>query len=491
MLAAFFCVFWGASISLPVGLMLGAVGMAVVGFVDDLWPFVPARKFALTVIVASIAVALDVRIHVVDIIWVDAVITVLWMVWMCHAFNVFDMADGLSSGAGAIGALNLWLMGAGDWMLIMAGVLAGFLIHNYHPARIYMGDAGSLLFGFLLSAAAVLLANDVGGWTGVVGPGIVLALPTFEAMFISVMRFAKGRPISRASRDHVAQRLVQWGRSMRVAVFMMWLMGVVLGGLGFLIVQGNLPVWMGMLVVFCMAFGSWVGLSQVDMEGDGCDGRPVGLFSKNWMIHRLMRQAMAEVTGFVTGRLLDVGCGMRPYAAIFEACVQDYVGLERDRRRYDGADVWGDILRLPFEDQVFDTVLCNQVLEHVPEPQQAMDEMARLLRPGGYLILTAPHIWGLHEVPHDYFRYTPYGLQYLAKKAGLVVKKTCALAGFWVTAGARFCYYLGRFERGPLIPFVRTGFLIVQLGALGLDRLHRVEHDAWNFLLIAQKTKSI
>ena len=119
--------------------------------------------------------------------------------------------------------------------------------------------------------------------------------------------------------------------------------------------------------------------------------------------------------------------------------------------------------------------------------RRAIDEIARVLRPGGYLILTAPHIWGLHEIPHDYFRFTPYGLRHLAEKSGLTVHTTRALAGFWVTAGTRFCYYLARFERGPLIPFVRVGFFVIQLGALFLDRLHRVESEAWNFLLIAQK----
>ena len=80
-------------------------------------------------------------------------------------------------------------------------------------------------------------------------------------------------------------------------------------------------------------------------------------------------------------------------------------------------------------------------------------------------------------------------MRYLAERAGLVVEQTRALAGFWVTAGARLCYYLSRFERGPLIPFVRVGFLVIQLGALFLDRLHRVESEAWNFLLIAKKSR--
>jgi len=223
------------------------------------------------------------------------------------------------------------------------------------------------------------------------------------------------------------------------------------------------------------------------LEGDGYDGRPVGLWSKNWMIHRLMRQAMQAVAHKAEGKLLDVGCGEKPYIKLLEGQVACYIGVERDRARYGRADVGGDVLALPFGDGLFDTVLCNQVLEHVPEPQYAMDEMARMLKSGGRLILTAPHIWGLHEVPHDYFRYTPYGLRHLAESSGLIVEEVVALAGFWVTAGALFCYYLARFERSFMIPFVRAGFLVIQLGALGLDRVHRVESEAWNFLLIARK----
>ncbi len=458
--------------------------MALIGFLDDWRPFAPLHKFALTLAVAGMAAGLGPRIHLTDIVWIDGALTALWMVWMCHAFNVLDMADGLSAGIGAIASLSLWLVGAGDWVLVIAGALMGYLAHNIHPARLYMGDAGSLLFGFLLSGMGIAVANEVGNIAGVIGPLIALGVPTFEALFISAIRFAKGRSIVRASRDHVAQRLVQYGLSVRFAVALMWWAGLVVGALGLAVALGY---WIGLLGVLCLAVGAWQGLARVDMEGDGCDGHTVGLFEKNWLIHRIMRQAMGEVKGLVNGRLLDAGCGSKPYIGIFEGRVQHYIGIEKSRGRYERADAWGDVLALPFRDRAFDTALCNQVLEHVPEPQMAMDELARVLRPGGYLIVTAPHIWGLHEVPHDYFRFTPYGLRHLAERAGLAICKTHALAGFWVTAGARFCYYLARFDRGPLIPFVRIGFFLIQLGALFLDRLHRVESDAWNFLLIAQK----
>ncbi len=490
MLAALFCAYFLSPMALPMGIGVGAMGMALIGFVDDQRSFSPRVKLGLTVLVAGMAVWLGIRLDVIGNIWVDGVLTIGWMIWLCHSFNVFDMADGLSAGGAIIAALGLWAIGGGDWLLLVVGALLGFLVHSVYPARLYMGDAGSLMFGFLLSAAAVSIANSQ-GISGGVGAFVVLGLPTFEAAFISVMRFAKGRAISKASRDHVAHRLEKWGRSVPVAVGIIWTMGILLTGLGYVIAHALVPWWVGLAIGLVGALIMAACLSRVDMEGDGVDGRLAGLFTKNWLIHRLMREAMIDVAGYAKGRLLDAGCGTRPYQMIFENQVSHDIGLEQDRIRYAKADVWGNVLALPFGKGSFDTVLSNQVLEHVPEPQQALTEMARVLRSDGHLILTAPHIWELHEVPHDYFRYTPYGLRYLAEKAGLEVVAIKALAGFWVTAGARFCYYLARFDRSILMPFVRCAFLGVQLGALLLDRVHRVESDAWNFLMVAKKREDV
>jgi SAM-dependent methyltransferase len=114
-------------------------------------------------------------------------------------------------------------------------------------------------------------------------------------------------------------------------------------------------------------------------------------------------------------------------------------------------------------------------------------EMARVLRPGGHLILSAPHMWGVHEEPEDYFRFTGYGLAWLARRAGLEPVLVCPLAGYWVTAGARLCHYLRQFEKVGLKPVLGLVYLFVQLLALVLDRLHRVESDAWCFLLVARR----
>jgi SAM-dependent methyltransferase len=212
----------------------------------------------------------------------------------------------------------------------------------------------------------------------------------------------------------------------------------------------------------------------------------MGPFAANWLVERINRAYVQEAAGrYGRGRVLDAGCGRRPYREFFS----DYTGLEFDRVRYADApaDVWGSGMELPFRDKAFATVFSSQVLEHVPEPWRMVAEMARVLEPGGHLILTAPHIWGLHETPHDYFRFTCYGLEHLARRVGLQPVEVRPMAGYWVTAGVRFCYYLRRFERGSLKPVIRAMFALIQLLAWGLDRLHRVESDAWNYLLVARR----
>ncbi|MEW6754686.1 MAG: class I SAM-dependent methyltransferase [Candidatus Latescibacterota bacterium] len=215
-----------------------------------------------------------------------------------------------------------------------------------------------------------------------------------------------------------------------------------------------------------------------------------GAFSAGWLVGRLHRRQVAEAAGrWARGRLLDVGCGSQPLRHALLRHARGVVGLEHDRRRYRAAppQVWGSALALPFADSSFDTVYASQVLEHVPEPAELLAEAGRVLRPGGHLILTAPHIWGIHEEPEDYFRFTRYGLHHLACRAGLETLEVRAMGGFWVTVGARLASYLGRWRRGGLVVLVRPLIALVQLAALLLDRLDRVEGDTWNYLLVARR----
>ena len=196
---------------------------------------------------------------------------------------------------------------------------------------------------------------------------------------------------------------------------------------------------------------------------------PFSLWGKNWLVWRIGRRHLASVAHLARGRALDIGCGSMPMLPVFEGRIDSMIGL--DRPRSDGkeirARVHGDALALPFRQGAFQTALCLQVLEHVPEPEQCLREARRVLAPGGYLILTAPHIWNVHEGPQDYFRFTEYGLAYLFRKAGFEVVEVRAMAGYFVTAGARLSYFLAHFDHWGLQVIVRPLYFLVQAGGGG------------------------
>jgi len=137
------------------------------------------------------------------------------------------------------------------------------------------------------------------------------------------------------------------------------------------------------------------------------------------------------------GRMLDVGCGQKQYEFIFKNNVESYTGLDLPGTELKNgkADVFGDVQDLSFEPNSFDTILCTQVLEHVPDPKKAIEEMSRVLKPGGVLLLTVPMVDVLHELPHDYYRYTEFGLKYMLETAGLNIVHLRRMGNLWRVIG--------------------------------------------------------
>jgi SAM-dependent methyltransferase len=177
-----------------------------------------------------------------------------------------------------------------------------------------------------------------------------------------------------------------------------------------------------------------------------------------WMEMRWLHRATASLAPKASGRLLDVGVGERPYGRLFAPHVSRYIGLEyppvadnlhpeiwRLLDRIQGIiDVWGDGQALPFASERFDTVLSLEVLEHVEEPDRLVREFARVLRPGGALLVTIPFAAPLHQLPFDFYRYTPGGIRSLLERNGFELA-TCEPRGnFAAVAGSLLAQYLLR-----------------------------------------------
>ena len=215
----------------------------------------------------------------------------------------------------------------------------------------------------------------------------------------------------------------------------------------------------------------------------------------NLLVNRIGDRALAAaVAAHARGRLIDIGCGVKPYREMLAPHVSEHVGVDHVDTQHDASnvDLFGTAYEIPTEDATFDTALCTAVLEHLEEPERAIRECFRVLKPGGRAIYTVPFIWHLHEEPRDFFRYSKYGLQYLFGKAGFEVVEVNALSGFWVTFGQLFVYNIYRFNRGPLrwLRVIDALGLVVQGGAYLLDRIDRSEQWTWMYLAVVRRPES-
>jgi SAM-dependent methyltransferase len=190
--------------------------------------------------------------------------------------------------------------------------------------------------------------------------------------------------------------------------------------------------------------------------------------------------------------VLDAGAGECPHSTLFAHT--RYVKLDRGigdmTWDYSRLDVQGDVCELPFRDGVFDAVVNIQVLEHIREPHTCVNEMARVLKPGGQLILTTVQDWEIHQHPHDFFRYTRYGLEYLFDKAGLKGRAE-ALGGLFWNISFRLMALLGFLQAGwrwilfVLLAPVLT--LFVPAICYALDPLDRKRDYTLGYFCVARK----
>ncbi|MBE9536063.1 MAG: class I SAM-dependent methyltransferase [Proteobacteria bacterium] len=203
----------------------------------------------------------------------------------------------------------------------------------------------------------------------------------------------------------------------------------------------------------------------------------------------LLKPLLPLFKKYVNGRLLDAGAGRLSYRFLLEDLCESYTSIDIDVRG-EVVDVVGDIQSLPVLGNIYDTVFCTQVLEHVPEPQKAMDETFRVLKKGGLAIFTVPHLAYLHNEPYDYFRYTKHGLKFMLEKSGFEVVEIVPAGGLFSFVGHIVSTIIVNFTAGiPLFGklFFEANKLFVKV-IVSLDGLfEKKKIYALNYIAVVRK----
>ena len=212
-------------------ILASALGLALVGFVDDLRGLGVAVRLAAQAGAGAVLWGIGSGVQLFEGGVFNLLLTVVWVVGITNAFNLLDNMDGLSAGVAAIAALSLFIIAAvngqilvGALALALAGCAVGFLKQNFHPATIYMGDAGSLFLGFLVAAIAIRLRFDAPTYQTFLVPITALGVPILDTTLVTVTRLLHGRSPLSGGRDHVSHRLVFVGIPVPISV------GLIYGG---------------------------------------------------------------------------------------------------------------------------------------------------------------------------------------------------------------------------------------------------------------------
>ena len=253
------------------GVFLGSLVIVVVGVVDDMYALGPEKKLVGQIVAALIPVLCGIRFDFLNPIVglhpvVAGVVTMVWIIAMTNALNFLDNMDGLSAGVSAIAALSFFACVLPSnqtfvcvLLMVFAGSVAGFLYHNFSPARIYMGDAGSMFCGYILATVAVLgtfyTVSATPSRIALVAPVLALSVPIFDTLSVVFIRWRNGESIMKGDKRHFSHRLVAIGMTPRQAVEFIYLVGAVTGLGAALLPHVNFT---GNLIVIAQAFGLYL-----------------------------------------------------------------------------------------------------------------------------------------------------------------------------------------------------------------------------------------
>jgi UDP-GlcNAc:undecaprenyl-phosphate GlcNAc-1-phosphate transferase len=231
-----------------IGILIGGLVIVVVGLIDDRMGMPAKVKLAFQILVAVILIKFGVVIQFLTIpgmgmivlpLWLSWGVTVFWIVGLTNAINLMDGLDGLLAGSSTIFALLFFIVALlkGQYMVALlmmaiAGACLGFLKFNFNPARIFMGDTGSLFLGLMFSSLSIIGALKVTTTAAILVPLLIMGLPVLDTSFAIIRRFLNGKPIFAPDKEHVHHQLLALGLSQKQAVLYIYLICGTLGVIG-------------------------------------------------------------------------------------------------------------------------------------------------------------------------------------------------------------------------------------------------------------------
>ncbi len=253
-----------------IALLVGAVLMLLMGLIDDIRGLRARVKLLAQIAAAVVVCAAGVRINEIavadwftlDFGWWSWPITIFWIVAITNAVNLIDGLDGLAAGicavaCGTIAVLAIWSGQAmmAVLMLALLGSLTGFLLFNFNPARIFLGDSGTYFLGFMLAASSVMCSTKSSTLVGLTLPVLALGVPIFDTLFSMLRRILERRSIFAPDRRHIHHRLLDMGLHQRHAVIVIYVITALAAGLGMfmMITKGTSTVVVFLAVLLLLA----------------------------------------------------------------------------------------------------------------------------------------------------------------------------------------------------------------------------------------------
>jgi len=261
-------------------IMLGSLVIITLGIIDDLKPLSAKIKLVFQVVAASILIYGGIDIEFINVPMSDKVIylgnwsyliTILWIVGITNALNLIDGLDGLAAGVSSISLATILIMSLSmgnnlvtTIALAVLGSTLGFLVFNFYPAKIFLGDSGSLYLGFILATLSILGFKNV-AVVSFIFPIIILAVPIFDTIFAIIRRFRIKAPITVADKMHLHHCLIGMGFSHRKTVFIIYGISIIFGLAAIFLSQASF--WMGLITIVTLMFITLIGIEWTGVIG--------------------------------------------------------------------------------------------------------------------------------------------------------------------------------------------------------------------------------